>query len=361
MAARLLEWYRANRRDLPWRRTRDPYAIWVSEIMLQQTQVDQVIPYYERFMKAFPTVADLAAAPLDAAMKVWEGMGYYSRVRHMQRAAQQIVSAHGGRFPETYADVRALPGLGEYAAGSVLSIAFNQPYPAVDGNVLRVFARVLRLESDPKKAAARRQVTEAVASMIPDGEARDFTQALMELGALVCRPHPACAACCWAEDCRAYNELPDPAALPVRSPKKARPHYEIAVGIVWKGDRVLIARRAPEGLLGGLWEFPGGKREPGESLEDCCRREVGEEMGIEVDVVTPFRTVEHGYSHFSITLHAFHCRHRAGEPAPRSATECRWATVGELSDYAFPKANKVLIEALQKSLQPDTQRKLFHP
>lgn len=329
--------------------------------MLQQTQVDQVIPYYDRFMARFPTVQALAEASLDAVLKAWEGMGYYSRARLMHKAARQIVDSHGGQFPQTYEAVRALPGLGEYTAGSVLSIAFNQPYPAVDGNVLRVFARVFRVETDPKKTEARRQITEYVSALIPKGEARDFNQAIMELGALICRPQPRCEQCCWAEDCRARKELPDPSVLPVRSPKKARPHYEIAVGIIWKDDTVLIARRAPDGLLGNLWEFPGGKREPGESLEACCRREVWEEMDIDVDVTAPFMTVEHGYSHFSITLHAFYCRYLAGTPAPKTATDCRWVTVAELSHYAFPKANKVLIEALQAQARRGAQLDLFRP
>ncbi|MBI1745498.1 MAG: A/G-specific adenine glycosylase [Acidobacteria bacterium] len=348
LAARLLDWYSRNQRDLPWRRTQDPYAIWVSEVMLQQTQVDQVVPYYQRFMNAFPTMAALADAPRDAVLKVWEGMGYYSRARNLHETARRIVEKHDGQFPTTYESVRDLPGLGAYTAGSVLSIAFNQPFPAVDGNVQRVLSRVFRIESDPRKTPALHQITTSAQALIPKGKARDFNQALMEIGALVCRPQPKCEVCCWSNDCRAYQEMPDPAILPLRAVKKPRPHYTIAVGVIWKGDHVLIARRASSGFLGDLWEFPGGKLEANESLEACCAREVREELGLSVDVIAPFMSLKHAYSHFSITLHAFYCRYRRGRPQPKSASECRWVSIGKLSDYAFPKANKVLIEVLQK-------------
>ena len=342
----LVQWYKDQQRDLPWRRTRDPYAIWVSEIMLQQTRVDQMMPYFERFMAAFPDVHTLASAPLGDLLKIWEGMGYYARARNMHRAAQQIVEDYEGKMPDTLKDISGLPGIGPYTAAAILSIAYDQDYAVVDGNVTRVLCRVFKVEQDPRTVAVKRELRRIADRLLPEGESSVFNQAMMELGALVCTPKmPQCPSCPVRSLCRA-QDLDDPASLPVKSPQKPKPHYQVSAGIIWRGDQILIAQRKPEGFLGGLWEFPGGKQEDGESLQECLHREVKEELDIEISVDHHFMTVKHAYSHFRITLHAFHCTYVSGEPKALGCAHWRWVTRDEINDFPFPRADKRLLEAL---------------
>lgn len=355
----LLAWFEGAARDLPWRRTDDPYRIWVSEVMLQQTRVDQAQPYYERFTEAFPTAEALAAAPLDRVLRLWEGLGYYSRARHLHRAAGMIVAQFGGRFPDTYEEARQLPGVGAYTAAAVLSIAFGRPHAVLDGNVARVLARVFAVEEDVK-AARTRKVLQALADRLlaPEQPGR-FNEAVMELGATVCTPAaPRCTGCPLQPVCGAYAEG-DPEAYPVSQKRPPRPHYDIAVGLVFnERGELLIQRRPEEGLLGGLWEFPGGKQEPEETLEAACRRELREELGVEAEVEAPFHRLAHAYTHFKITLHAFRCRIRSGRPTSQTGLPLRWVPVGELDRYAFPRANRRLIERLKERQQNPT---LFEP
>lgn len=358
----LLAWFQTHGRDLPWRKTNDPYPIWISEVMLQQTQVEQAIPYYIRFLESFPTIYDLARASLDDVLKVWQGMGYYTRARHLHETARRIVDEHQGIFPNTYTVARDLAGLGDYTAGAILSIAFNQPHTAVDGNVSRVLSRVFRIEGNPKQADVKRLIRRYAARLLPKDQPGQFNQALMELGALVCFPqHPQCLRCCWAKDCRAYRELPDPSVLPFHVAKKPRPHYQVASGIIWREDKVLIVRRPSKGLLANLWEFPTGTQTGDEPPDECCRHYIREELGIDLDVVAPFMTFDHGYSHFSITLHAFYSLCRGGTPAPKTYPEFRWVRVPELTSYAFAKASKVLVDRLQSQSQSGAQLDLFNP
>lgn len=345
-ARRLLTWYARHRRDLPWRRTRDPYRIWLSEILLQQTRVEAVIPYYERFLTRFPDVKTLAAAPLDDVLKTWEGAGYYARARNLHRAAQTIVTAHRGKFPRTVAALRQLPGIGPYTAGAIASIAFNIDTPLVDGNVERVLCRYAGLRADPATRAAQIRLWSLAADLLPSGHAREFNQALMELGATVCLPrNPRCAECPVRRTCVA-RRLGIQNELPVRAPKKERPHQVIGVGIVTRRGRILIQQRLASGLLGGLWEFPGGKLEPGESLPQCVAREFREEVGLVVRVGPELIAVEHAYSHFSITLHAFLCEYVSGRVRLTAAQQYKWVRPSELRDYAFPAANRKIIAAL---------------
>ena len=338
---RLLAWYDANRRDLPWRRTREPYRIWVAEVMLVQTQVDTVIPYYQRFLKRFPDIESLAAADLDSVLKTWEGLGYYARARNLHKAAAIIVSEHSGRLPRAPTSLRALPGIGAYVAAAVAAIAFQEPVLAVDGNVRRVLSRLLDL---PAPIDSRlRAAGQALVAERPG----DVNQALMDLGARLCRPRtPRCSDCPLARSCRARKHSTID-QRPGRRPTRERPHYDIAVGVIWRDDRILIAKRPPEGLLGGLWEFPGGKPEPGESLEAAVVREVGEELDIDVEPGVKIAAVDHAYSHFAITLHAFHCRYRSGTPRPIGCQEIAWVRRDELDRYAFPAANRRVLERLR--------------
>ena len=348
-SSRLLAWYADHQRDLPWRHTHDPYRIWVSETLLQQTQVATVIPYYERFLARFPDIETLAAAPLDDVLKAWEGAGYYARARNLHRAAQQLVaqaSGRGARVPRRVEELLKLPGVGRYIAGAVASIAFNQDAPILDANVTRVLCRYFGIRGDPKiglSQATRARLWKLAEDLIPAGRARDFNQALMDHGATVCLTRrPRCETCPVRRGCVA-RRLGIQDELPTKRVRGKRPHYEIGAGIIWKRGRILIQRRPPQGLLGGLWEFPGGKRERGESFEECVRREVREELGIAVKVGKQVAVVEHGYSHFTITLHAFTCEHVRGRVRLLHATAFKWVRPAELKDYAFPAANRKII------------------
>jgi A/G-specific adenine glycosylase len=342
----LLEWFSKNKRDLPWRKTKNPYHIWISEVMLQQTQVATVIPYYHRFLEKFPTIKDLAEAKPDELMKCWEGLGYYARARNLQHAAQAIIREHDGNLPRTRESLHLLKGFGAYTSASVASLAFGEDCAAIDGNVLRVFARVYALREDIRQLKTKSKIGNLAALNLPNGRAGEFNEALMELGATVCTPkNPQCSTCPLCQDCFALQQN-DVSSYPFKSPKPKIPHHEIAIGIVQRGEQVLIALRPPSGLLGNLWEFPGGKKEGHESLVDCCKREVEEETGLRVEVGERIAIVKHTYTHFKITLHAFLCAYRSGEAHPKSSQEIRWVKIHELEQFAFPKANKSVINAL---------------
>ncbi len=342
----LLAWFRLRPRDMPWRRTRDPYAIWISEIMLQQTRVTAVTPYYLRFMEQFPTVEVLAESRLDVVLKYWEGLGYYTRARNLHKAAQLIVQQFGGKLPRTAEELQTLPGIGRYTAGAVASIAFGLDEPVLDGNVTRVLCRVFHISEPPKTDDVQKTLWTLARKLIPAGRAGDFNQAMMELGATICLPRKArCEDCPIQPFCRAYRHG-DPSALPVKEDKKPLPHHTIVAGVIHRGLNVLIDRRKPEGLLGGLWEFPGGKVERGETLAEALRREVREEVGIEITVGEEIAVVQHAYSHFRITLHAFDCKYKGGTARPIQCDDVKWVTVKQLSQYAFPKANHGILKVL---------------
>ena len=346
---RLLDWYDTQGRDLPWRRTKDPYAIWVSEIMLQQTQVKTVIPYYERWLEAFPTVEALAAADQQAVLKRWEGLGYYARARNLHQSAQQLV-ASGAPFPQSLEGAIALKGIGRTTAGGILSAAFNLPTPILDGNVKRVLARLVALPTVPNKALP--QLWSISERVLSTERPRDFNQAIMDLGATLCTRHnPACLLCPWQSHCAAYNQnaVND---FPMTQATKPIPQKNIGVAVIAdEQGNILIDRRKQEGLLGGLWEFPGGKVEPNETLEDCVRREIKEELGIEIEVGSHLITIDHAYTHFKVRLNVFNCKHVSGEPQPIECDEVKWVTLDEISDYPFPKANIQIIEALKEQAQ----------
>jgi len=347
LAQCLLKWYQHNRRELPWRNTRDPYRITVAEFMLHQTQVRTVLPYYHRFVERFPNWASLAGASLDDVLKAWEGLGYYARARNLHALARLVCSQHDGQLPHSREALLTLPGIGPYTAGALLSICFGADQAAIDGNVRRVLCRVFQITEDPKTAVGRRRLRETAAALLPLGRAGTFNQALMDLGATVCTPRrPACSECPLNDQCGA-RQLGIQESLPVRRTRKPLPHHDIAAGVIWRDGRVLIARRPLRGLLGGLWEFPGGKRESGESLKECLAREVREELGIDIHVGELLVTVRHAYTHFRITLHAYHCRYVGGEPQTIGCTAWKWVALQGLSEHAFPAANHSIIAMLQ--------------
>ncbi len=344
----LLAWYDQHAAALPWRENKDAYRIWLSEIMLQQTQVETVIPYFARFLSAFPTVQALAAAPLDAVLKMWEGLGYYSRARNLHQAAQQVSQNHDGRFPQSVDDLLLLPGIGRYTAGAISSIAFGQAAPLLDGNVIRVFARLSDLDADVTQPAVKESLWKLAEEWLYRERPGDYNQSLMELGRVVCKPrNPICAECPISQHCKAFANGTQ-SLRPVKKRKAAIPHYDVAAGMVWnEAGQVLIAQRPLEGLLGGLWEFPGGKQEADETLPECLSRELREELAIEVDVGEVFTVVLHGFTHFKITLHAFTCRYLSGEPQTIGVRDWAWVTPDELSRYSFGKADREVIRALE--------------
>lgn len=350
--ASLLRWYRRNRRNLPWRETRDPYRTWISEVMLQQTQVSTVIPYFHNFLEKFPTVEALARADLQAVLKSWEGLGYYARARNLHRAAQALANGQRGEIPGAYADFRKLPGVGDYIAAAVLSIAFGEPRAAVDGNVKRVLARLFLIASPVNDPASGKIYRDAGEALLDRDHPGDFNQAMMELGALICRPqNPLCRQCPVRKFCGAFaqNRREE---FPRRLPKKAAPEYHIAAGVVRRDGRVLITRRAEKGLLGGLWEFPGGKvREGRETAEQACLREIKEEVNLEVKVGAHLARVKHAYTHFKIVMEVFLCDYLSGEVVLNGPLDFRWITVEEIGKYPFPGANHKFMPQLIKALR----------
>lgn len=334
---------------MPWRHSRDPWAIWVSEILLQQTRVETVIPYYHRFLEAFPTPAALATASLEAVLKLWEGLGYYARARNLHRAAAEVVSRHGGQVPRAFAEVLALPGVGRSTAGSILCFAHGQAHPVLDGNVQRVLLRVLGVPRDPTDPAVRRWLW-STADILVRGAARpgDYNQGLLDLGATVCTPRgPRCADCPVASWCTARRQG-QVEVIPVRRPRGPLPHQVVAVALITRrrDGRILVQQRPAEGLLGGLWELPGGKQAPEEALDETVRRELREELGVRVQVGARFVQVAHAYSHFRVTLHAFHVRLAGGRPRPLAARALRWVSREELAQLPIPKATQKVLDAL---------------
>ncbi|AFY62351.1 A/G-specific adenine glycosylase [Synechococcus sp. PCC 6312] len=341
----LLGWYAEFGRDLPWRNTQDPYAIWISEIMLQQTQVQTVIPYYQRWLEALPTLQTLAQASQQQVLKLWQGLGYYARARNLHTTAQKILRSYNGKFPQDIELVMGLPGIGQTTAGGILSAAFNQPQPILDGNVKRVLARLYAVKQPPQKVL--KLLWQLSTTLLDPSFPREFNQALMDLGATICLPkNPHCQACPWLNYCQAHQENLV-SKLPMTIPSQPIPHKIIGVAVIWNPqEQVLIDRRPADGLLGGLWEFPGGKVEPNETIPACIQREIQEEIGIEIAVGDEFIRVDHAYSHFKVTLVVHHCQYLSGDPQPLACEEVRWVTVAELPDYPFPKANEKIITAL---------------
>lgn len=351
----LLDWFAANRRDLPWRRTRDPYAVWISEIMAQQTQMDRVVPYFNRFMARFPDVASLAAADEDAVLKAWEGLGYYSRARNLHAAAKRIVAEHGGRFPDTYEAIRALPGIGDYTAGAVASIARGVDAVAVDANVLRVLARVCDIDVPVREPAGKARATALANELLPPGRAGEFNEALMEFGALVCRPkNPDCAHCPVVSVCQAHH-LEIVGERPVLSKSKDITPILVATGVLVNEGRVFIQKRLPAGAWANLWEFPGGRIEAGETPEDAVIREFREETAFETEVAAKLSVIRHGYTTYRVTLHCFRlglADAAASLPRPdlTAAQESLWVRPDELARFAFPAGHRKLIDMMSRSL-----------
>jgi len=349
LAADLLRWYDANARVLPWRSDPSPYRTWVSEVMLQQTQVETVVPYFERFMQRFPTLESLAKAEQAEVLQLWEGLGYYSRARNLHKAAQLVWQEHKGELPHTYTELRELPGVGRYIASAIASIAFQQPVPALDANCRRVYIRLLNLQMPLGTPALEHILWRYAQQLLPQERPGDFNQAVMELGERICKPKsPLCEQCPLQTTCLAFTQG-TPSSLPKRQAKPPVPHYTVTAAVITQGDQVLIAQRPPNGLLGGLWEFPGGKLELQDAnLEDCLKREIREELGLEIVVENDFGVYRHAYTHFRITLHAFLCTLLPGQ-STSNLSHVRWVLPAQLDEFAMGKVDRQIARRLQQS------------
>ncbi|MDI3327943.1 MAG: A/G-specific adenine glycosylase [Alicyclobacillaceae bacterium] len=340
----LTGWYRRESRDLPWRKTKDPYRIWVSEVMLQQTRVETVVPYYERFLHRFPTVDRLAEAPEEEVLKYWEGLGYYSRAKNLHRGAQMVVERFGGEIPADPGKLRGIPGIGEYTAGAILSMAYDRDATAVDGNALRVFSRLFLIADPVDRPAGRKKVRDLVEAAIPPGEASVFNQAVMDLGARLCLPKgPKCEECPLRNHCAAAEEGVAE-QYPVKTPKKRPVPVKMAAALVVENGRWLIRRRPEEGLLAGLWELPSAEKAEEETWEEAAARAVGA-SGLRVRVSKEVVRVEHIFSHRKWDLRIYRCTPVTGEnaagpffPPGDGPDRWTWATPEECAAYPFPTA-----------------------
>ncbi len=351
-SSQLLTWYARHKRVLPWRDVPNPYHIWVSEIMLQQTQVETVTPYYQRWLARFPTVQALAEAPLNDVLAVWEGLGYYSRARNLQRAAQTVAAEHGGVLPKTVADLLKLPGIGRYTAGAIASMAFGVDAPVLDGNVKRVLARVFNIQSEVKSSGGIKELWTMAESLVPHGRAGDYNQALMDLGATVCTPRaPACERCPVRALCVARRRGVQ-LQRPVKSARRARPERVYAAAIIYKQRRVLLSQRPADELLGGLWAFPAAECGLGEGMSHHLRQALRQDWGLEVTVGPQQHTLRHGFTHFKLILHVFVCQWRAGR-VKRGSGPRRWVRLAELEAYPMGKTDRQIAQALQAEQTPE--------
>jgi A/G-specific adenine glycosylase len=353
---RLLRWFKRACRDLPWRRDRDPYRIWISEIMLQQTQVATVIPYFERFLAAFPTVADLAASEEQAVLRLWEGLGYYRRARDLHRAARQIVAVFGGHFPDDPSVARTLPGIGRYTLGAILSQAYECRLPILEANSQRVLCRVFGCRDDPRQSDTRRWLWQVAEVLLPARNAGEFNQALMELGALVCIPAtPRCNVCPLASLCEARR-----LGLQQEIPRRAAPPEPVFVDeaavVVHRRRRVLLVQRPGEGRWAGLWEFPHAVRRPDEEYEEAAARLVTELTGVQASIDGELLSLRHGVTRQQIKMVCFEGRYLAGRFRSAFYKQARWVRPRELVDYPVSAPQRRLARML---LEPARQRRLF--
>lgn len=342
--SRLLDWYDANRRDLPWRRTRDPYRILIAEVLLQRTRIVSGTPYYERFLARFPTVRDLADASLDDVLAVWEGLGFYGRARNLHAAARAVVERFGGEIPRSFEALESLPGMGPYTAGAVASIAFSVPVPAVDGNVTRVIARLFRIREDVRKGSAVRRIAEIAARLVSPDRPGAFNQAVMELGATVCTPtSPACSRCPLEVLCLA-RAAGEERQLPVRASSRRSPTVPVAFGLVQSDDRVLLVRRPSGGLLAGLWAFPGGEVPPGGDPRKGLASLVEAQTGLRVRVHDEAARITHAFSHRRWSGPIYRCEIRADA---RPAEDARWMSRRDVRSVPMVSFHRKILESLE--------------
>jgi A/G-specific adenine glycosylase len=337
----LMKWYDENKRSLPWRGYGSPYAVWVSEIMLQQTRVEAVIPYFQRWMERFPDIAALANASEREVLHQWEGLGYYARARNLRRAAQIVERQHDGQLPSDVEVLRALPGIGRYTAGAIASIAFGLDEAALDGNIRRVLARVFDVSEPARSPAGEKILWQLASKHLPKGRAGDYNQAIMDLGATICVPaRPRCPICPVRAVCLA-RKLGIQEQRPVLLTNKISPHYVYVAVVIVRRGRVLLAQRPSNGLLGGMWEFPNGRveRVPAKNIAKTIRKL----YDVEVQPDEPLCVVRHGYSHFTVEVHAFRCS-AADVPKRRNL---QWALISALGDFPMGRIDRQIAGKLR--------------
>lgn len=331
----LTNWYNTQNYSMPWRNYNSSYHIWISEIMLQQTKVSTVINYYNRWMMHFKDIESVSNSSIDKILKMWEGLGYYQRAHNIHETSKIVVSRYDGRLPENYDELISLKGIGDYTASAILSISHDQLYPAIDGNLKRVIARLAGIDDFKNIISQSKQY---VSRLMKSCKPSIINQAIMDLGREICIPkNPKCDFCPLSSECKAYiQESID--KYSIKSYYKAVPSYDVAVGMIWKNNRILISKRKKDGLLGGLWELPGGKLESGENFQDCIHRELKEELNIDVKINKKLGCIKHKYSHFSINLVGYNCNLLSGTPQSLASELIKWIKVDEISKYAFPKS-----------------------
>ena len=340
----LLHWYDDCNIKLPWRNSNDPYKVYLSEVMLQQTQVKTVLPYYKKWVKKYPTIQSVANATQEQILKQWEGLGYYSRARNFHKACQIIDLNYNGNIPNVPREFSKLPGVGPYISAAVMSISFHHTIPTIDTNAIRVAARLKMIA--PATPTNSQIVKTYLENKIPVKRPGDFNQAIMDLGREICKSNqPKCKLCPVSSFCAALvNNCVD--KYPIKIKPNTKPHYKIAVGIIWNRGKILISKRRERGLLGGLWEFPGGKIEEGESAEMCIVREIQEELGVNVQPTAFLKQIKHAYSHFSITMDAYNCDFLSGQPRAIGCDDWRWIVPNQIKTLPFPKANHKLFDTI---------------
>jgi A/G-specific adenine glycosylase len=350
LSSKLLAWYRAHKRTLPWRGHPSAYAVWVSEIMLQQTRVEAVIPYFEKWMQLFPTVQALANASEHDVLNAWEGLGYYSRARNLHKAARIVAEHYNGEIPRDLEELRKLPGIGRYTLGAIASIAFGMNASALDGNIKRVYARIFDVTEPVDSPAGEKILWQLADENLPKGHAGDYNQALMDLGATICVPkNPRCLICPVMELCQARQNGTQN-QRPVKNPKKDVPHYIHAAGVIIERGRVLLAQRPSQGLLGGMWEFPNGRvdADPARGLANALKTGYNLRLHMERNQsVEAIGIVQHGYSHFSVTVHVFRCA-LTSKP---SVSNLKWIPLKQLDDYPMGKIDRQIAKMIFPSLR----------
>lgn len=353
--SKLLDWFTIHQRPLPWRKTYAPYHVWISEIMGQQTQMERVAQYFLRWTERFPDLAAVAAAPEQAILKAWEGLGYYSRARNLHQTAIRLIADGADDIPSDYHQLLSFPGIGPYTAAAILSIAYNQPFPLLDANVERLFARLADIDRPLKQTAVKKKLTAMAETLLDRDHPRQFNQALMELGALVCTPkRPDCARCPLQPHCRAHRS--DTVEFrPLPSSKQKKIDIIMACGIVRRGPKFFIQQRLPDDIWGGLWEFPGGRLEEGEPPLQAALREIHEETGWRVEAPTFLATVTHHYTRYRVTLHGYLCTLSPPwtEPVLTAASQYAWVALEQLQHYPFPAGHRQLVATLQTHIFPE--------
>jgi len=335
----VLSWYDSNKRILPWRESFDPYMIWISEVMLQQTQVNTVIPYYIRWIKNYPTIKSVAKADINSLLKLWEGLGYYSRCRNFHKASQIVEKKYNGNIPDEYSLFHELPGVGDYIAGAVMSIAYNKNYPAVDGNLNRVLSRYLGIKNLTKRNKLRiqNQIKKLIAYQRPG----EINQALMDIGSLLCKPKEAlCLKCPLIDNCKGYASG-YPITYPLKNKRKSTPTKKFVAGFITNKNKILINHRKHDGLLGGLWELPITEISNNCSRIDAMKKYVKSKYGFSVNIINQFDNVKHSYSHYKLLVTLFMCelKHKRSEVG-------HWINIDEIDKYAFSKINHKLFDII---------------